>query len=103
MDTKTKYLLGLGGFRRAVRALSDAAAGLQNASHEHDPQGKAPDDPIALTILDECAKELRAVADLIPGVRQLVRAVMFGDTDCPTCGRPCPTCAARKDAPDGMA
>lgn len=97
MDTKTKYLLGLGGFRRAVRALADAAAGLQGAAHEHDPKGQAPDDPVALAILDECVKELRAVIHLLPGMRQLVRALLAGDIDCPTCGKACAVCAARKE------
>lgn len=97
MDTRDKYLLGLGGFRRAVRALADAAAGLQNAAHEHDPDGKAPEEPAAALVLDECVKELRAVVHLLPGLRQLVRAVLAGDIDCPTCGKACPACAARKE------
>ena len=79
MDPQTKYHLALGGFRRAVHAMADAAAGLQAAAHDLDPQGAAPDDPVALEIFGECATEMRSLVDLLPGMRQLFLAALGED------------------------
>lgn len=72
MTPEQKYLLALGGFRRAVHATMQAAAGLRAAAQELDPQEQAPDDPVASEILDECLVDLRGMAALMPGMRQLL-------------------------------
>lgn len=76
MTAQQKYLLALGGFRRAVHDLMGAAAGLQAAAHELDPKCEAPDDPVAAAIFGECLEEMRGMGNLLPGVRQLLRAAV---------------------------
>lgn len=76
MDPQTKYLLALGGFRRAVRALAEAGTGLQTAAHDLDPACALPIDPVAEEVSSECVKDLRGMADLMPGVRQLFAAAI---------------------------
>jgi len=66
MDDLTKYLLALGGFRRAVRALTDAAAGLDVASQGHDHGTE-----VAEALFAECLTDLRRAAGASPGLRQL--------------------------------
>lgn len=75
MTERDKYLLALGAFRRSVHGLMLATAGLQAAAHEMDPRGEASDDATAVAIFGECLTELRGMADLLPGIRQL-----FSDT-----------------------
>lgn len=76
LEPRDKYLLALGGFRRAVHALMEAGAGLQAAAHEFDPSNTAPEEPAAAVISDECLTELRGMCDLLPGVRQLFAAAI---------------------------
>lgn len=76
MTPREKYLLALGAFRRSVHGLMLATAGLQAAAHEMDPQGESPDDAVAVEIFGECLTELRGMAALLPGVRQLLQAAL---------------------------
>lgn len=76
LETRDQYLLALGAFRRSVNAWMLATAGLQAAAHAHDPQGEAEDDPAAGAIFAECLTELRGMAALLPGVRQLLAAAL---------------------------
>lgn len=70
MDPRTRYLLALGGFRRSLRAMVDAAAGLEVAAQGHDDAGD-----VAEVLFAECLAELRAAAAL-PGLRQLLATAL---------------------------
>ena len=75
MDKRAKYLLALAQFGQRVIDLCGAANALRVAAQDLDPEGTAPDDPVAVGIFAQAEAALLGACATMPGLRQLLLRV----------------------------
>ncbi len=76
MKDKATYLLKLAQFGQRVIDLCAAANELRVAAQAYDPDGTAPEDPVAVAVIEQAEAALVAACVTMPGLRQLLGRVL---------------------------